>query len=99
MKKQPAESPEIRNTQEFILDSFKQYYSSEKVPPPAGLENREFGAILMGRSMWRHLGFAGPEAMQGFLTKNIPLHVYHSAAYYEDPNAPTMEKKRWLDSA
>ena len=34
--------------------------------------------------------------MRDFLKKNVPSHVYHSAAYYEIPGAPTMAKKNWL---
>ncbi len=86
----------MKRSQEFVFECFRDYYSKVKVPEPDMLQNREFGMILPGRSMWRHLGFDSQDSYRAFLQKNVPLHAYHSSAYYETPNAPTMDKKVWL---
>ena len=44
----------------------------------------------------RHLGFSREEDLRSFLTNRVPAHAYYSSAYYETPNAPTMEEKGWL---
>src|SRR5438552_17737880 len=44
----------------------------------------------------RHLGFSREEDLRSFLTTRVPAHAYYSSAYYETPNAPTMEEKGWL---
>ena len=44
----------------------------------------------------RHLGFAKEEELKAFLSSRVPTHAYYSSAYYDNPNAPTMEEKGWL---
>jgi len=46
--------------------------------------------------MMRHQGFGIAKDLRDFLVQRVPMHVYHSSAYYEDPGAPTMEEKGWL---
>lgn len=79
----------------FVVRSFGQYYKEAVVPPPPDLPRREFGMIRATRGMWRHLAYRDEDAMRQALARYSPLHVYHSSAYYENPSAPTMEKKVW----
>src|SRR5439155_8346478 len=44
----------------------------------------------------RHLGFSKEEELKDFLVSRVPTHAYYSSAYYDHPNAPTMEEKGWL---
>ena len=44
----------------------------------------------------RHLGFSKEEELKAFLSSRVPTHAYYSSAYYDNPNAPTMEEKGWL---
>ena len=44
--------------------------------------------------MVRHKSFTSPTALRGFMRERIPSDVYHSCAYYENPDAE-MEKKGW----
>lgn len=49
-----------------------------------------------GGFMQRHLGFQSMDKLRQFLVQKVPAHVYHSSAYYEKPDAPTMSEKNWL---
>jgi DNA primase small subunit len=44
--------------------------------------------------MVRHKGFATPVVLRSFIRERIPSDVYHSCAYYENPEAD-MDKKGW----
>ncbi len=79
----------------FVKQMFSKYYSETRVPAPSRIEQREFGVITERAGMWRHLGFPTEPEMLSFLRKQVPLHAYHSSAYYEKPNARTMDEKSW----
>jgi DNA primase small subunit len=59
------------------------------------IEKREFGFILFKEGMLRHKKFKGTNELEAFLRNFAPSDVYHSCAYYEDPEAE-MEKKGWF---
>ncbi len=46
--------------------------------------------------MQRHLGFSSEADLYRFVRSRLPSHLYHSAAYYETPAAPTMAEKGWM---
>jgi DNA primase small subunit len=93
MAKPGREEQEIRGS--FIRRAFSRYYEKEDVHPPSKIENREFGVITERGGMWRHLGFRDAGDLRGFIGKQLPLHAYHSSAYYETPSARTMGEKVW----
>ncbi len=83
-------------TTQFVQRCFREYYTKAEIPMVHDLDRREFGAIIPGRTMRRHMGFNDMPALKRYLTDSCPAHVYHSTAYYEMPGAATMDKKTWL---
>jgi len=94
-------SPELQKAIERTVDwvklRFRRHYESRPILAPDRLARREFGFMFWGPGlMQRHLSFSAVADLRGFLAKRVPAHVYNSSAYYERPDAPTMEEKGWL---
>jgi DNA primase small subunit len=87
-------------TRQFLRDRFREYYSERRVSPPPGLVSREWGFIFYddapGVAMRRHKAFNSEGELKDYLASMPPAHAYHSAAYYQYPQAPTMLEKKWL---
>ncbi|MCI4373756.1 MAG: DNA primase catalytic subunit PriS, partial [Thermoplasmata archaeon] len=66
---------------------FARYYQSTDVPPPVRLARREFAAFpfLVETSMRRHETLPTPAELAAYLAREVPRHVYYSAAYYRRP--------------
>ncbi|MFB3889259.1 MAG: DNA primase small subunit domain-containing protein [Candidatus Bathyarchaeia archaeon] len=85
------------SSREFVYEKFSAFYNkpSTNIPPPTLFAQREFAFLLFKeRVMLRHKGFANPKTLAAFMRERIPSDVYHSCAYYENPEAE-MEKKGW----
>ncbi|MEW5759927.1 MAG: DNA primase catalytic subunit PriS [Candidatus Thermoplasmatota archaeon] len=83
-------------SERYILKKFSEYYSKEKYPLPDRYGKREWGFMFFNREfMVRHIGFRKESEVRNYLIKNVPAHVYHSAAYYEKPQEE-MKDKLWL---
>jgi DNA primase small subunit len=85
-------------SQDFVYEKFSDFYnsSSTEIPPPALIGQREFAFLLFKeRIMVRHKGFANINDLKLLLGKTVPSDVYHSCAYYENPESE-MDKKGWL---
>ena len=81
----------------FIKKRFSDYYKDVDLYLPDRFGRREWGFMYFeGGFMQRHLGFQSMEKLKQFLVQKVPAHVYHSSAYYEKPDAPTMSEKNWL---
>lgn len=80
-----------------ILKRFSEYYSTVQFSIPE-IEKREFGIGTEKKIDSRHLAFANEQEIRLSLTRNTPLYVSHSIAYYQLPSAVPMEKKGWLGS-
>ncbi len=83
---------------EFIRGKFSEYYKqySSSILPPASIERREFGFLLLKeRIMLRHKGFINVDALRSSLKTIVPSDVYYSSAYYERPEEE-MKGKGWL---
>ena len=86
------------SSREFVYGKFSDFYSdpSTAIPSPALLDQRELGFLLFKeRIMLRHKGFSDISDLKLFLGEAVPSDVYHSCAYYENPEAE-MDKKGWL---
>jgi DNA primase small subunit len=84
-------------TTDFLRAHFRRYYETSKPTPPDRFGRREFGFMFWTPGIvQRHLGFQREEDLRAFLTTRVPAHAYYSSAYYEKPDAPTMEEKGWL---
>ncbi len=86
------------SSQNFIYQKFSEFYNSPltEIPSPSVLDQREIAFLLFKeRAMVRHKSFVGISGLAGFLKETVCSDVYHSCAYYENPEAP-MDKKGWL---
>jgi DNA primase small subunit len=85
-------------SRDFVYQKFCEYYrdSSTVIPPPVLLGQREFAYLLFKeRFMVRHKRFDGINNLKSMLSETVPSDVYHSCAYYENPDFD-MDKKGWL---
>jgi DNA primase small subunit len=85
------------SSRDWVYEQFSAFYKDAdyKFPPPASFSQREYAFLLFKeRAMVRHKGFASPTALRSTLRERIPSDVYHSCAYYENPEAE-MDKKGW----
>jgi DNA primase small subunit len=86
-------------TKNFLRSRFREYYllNSPEVPP--GSVSREWGFILFDDMpeivMRRHKSFTRQSELLDYIRAVVPAHVFHSAAYYQRPDAPTMKEKLW----
>jgi len=84
-------------TTHWIQAMFRRYYEKVELKLPPRFARREYGFMFYDSDMvQRHLGFARAEDLKEYLVTRTPAHAYHSAAYYQRPDAPTMEEKGWL---
>jgi DNA primase small subunit len=68
------------------------------IPAPVDFEHREFAYLMFKeRFMVRHKRFESIQVFQNVLARNVPSDVYHSCAYYEQPDLE-MDKKGWIGS-
>ena len=82
----------------YIFGKFKDFYcdSSTVIPAPSAISQREFAFLLLKeKAMVRHRSVAKISNLKSLFKENVPSDVYHSCAYYENPEAD-MDKKGWL---
>jgi len=88
---------EAKESLEFLKKQFHWYYKNNKIELPDRFGKREYAFILFGgRGMIRHIGFSKRKEIFDFLVDRVPCHVYYSSAYYQYPDAPTMQEKKWM---
>ncbi|MEE9150510.1 MAG: DNA primase catalytic subunit PriS [Thermoplasmata archaeon] len=87
----------MSDTISFIKKRFSDYYRDADLYLPDRFGRREWGFMFFeGGFMQRHLGFQSVDKVKQFLVQKVPAHVYHSSAYYQTPDAPSMREKGWL---
>lgn len=87
----------IQQSLEFLYNQFKEYYQKNHIILPDRFSRREFAFMFFGgKGMLRHLSFSKKQEFQTFLHKRNPSHCYYSTAYYQHPDAPTMNEKEWM---
>ena len=87
-------------SREFVHQKFAEYYQdpSMSVPAVSTPEQREFGYLMFKeRFMVRHRRFSSMTSLRATLADTVPSDVYHSCAYYENPDFD-MDKKGWIGS-
>ena len=83
-------------TWNFLVSKFREYYIESSLEAPPGFESREWGFLFFDDSgMRRHKSFFSRGELADYVRAMVPRHVYHSAAYYQRPGAPTMKEKIW----
>jgi DNA primase small subunit len=91
-------------TRLFLKKRFREYYSEHPVAATPGFTQREWGFLFYEDApdksrpmqMHRHKSFNSLVELNDYLKSMAPQHAYHSAAYYQYPQAPTMLEKKWL---
>ena len=82
---------------EFLKNIFKVYYEKNKIGLPDRFGRREYAFVFFGgKGMMRHIGFEKKLNFTNFLKEKSPCHAYYSSAYYQKPDAPTMQEKDWM---
>ncbi|MCW4008424.1 MAG: DNA primase small subunit PriS [Candidatus Bathyarchaeota archaeon] len=85
-------------SRDFVYKKFSEFYSNPSTVTPqlSMIGQRELGFLLFKeRVMVRHKSFESMSSLKRFLSETVPSDVYHSCAYYENPEAE-MSKKGWL---
>ena len=85
-------------SRDFVYQNFCEYYRnpSNVIPAPIFPEQREFGYLTFkDHFMIRHRRFSAANSLRLALNQVVPSDVYHSCAYYENPDFD-MDKKGWL---
>ncbi len=85
-------------SRDWVYEKFSSFYRNTQYsfPPPTSFSQREYAYLLFReRAMVRHKTFAAPTALVSALRDRIPSDVYHSCAYYENPDLE-MDKKGWI---
>lgn len=80
----------------YLKEKFAEYYKNPDIAVPPHPSKREYGFLFFdSRMMKRHMAFPTRDELIDFLGKNIPTHAYYSSAYYDTPDAPSMNQKGW----
>jgi DNA primase small subunit len=86
-------------TKQYLRKRFGDYYKTSKLMLPPDFTRREWGYIFFDELpevvMRRHKAFSSEGEVFEYLRGMAPAHVYHSAAYYQNPGAGTMKEKGW----
>lgn len=84
-------------TKDFLISRFREYYISNSLEVPPSLDSREWGFIFFDeeKGMHRHKSYLKRNELLDYVRSIVPAHIYHSAAYYQKPSAPTMKEKIW----
>ncbi|MDR0797219.1 MAG: hypothetical protein LBE70_00650 [Nitrososphaerota archaeon] len=88
------------SSRDFVCSKFQEFYNdpSTVIPTPTSFEQREFAYLLFKeRFMVRHKRLENIQDFQKILARTVPSDVYHSCAYYENPDLE-MDKKCWIGS-
>jgi len=87
----------IQPSLNFLWSEFQSYYSNASFDLPDRFGRREFAFVLFGRKgMIRHTAYDKKNVFMKDLAEKAPQHVYYSSAYYQIPDAPTMQEKNWM---
>jgi DNA primase small subunit len=80
----------------LLVSKFRGYYIESSLEAPPSIATREWGFLFFdGSGMRRHKSFFSRGELIDYVRAMVPRHVYHSAAYYQHPGAPTMKEKLW----
>ena len=85
-------------SRDFVCEKFREFYQNpiNEIPAPLSIDQREFAFLLFKeRAMIRHRSVAKISWLRSLFRESVPSDVYHSCAYYENPEAD-MGKKGWL---
>jgi len=82
---------------EFVKEEFRKYFLDNSIGLPDRFGRREYAFVIFGRKgMIRHIGFEKRNHFKNFIEEKTPSDIYYSSAYYQTPDAPTMQEKNWM---
>jgi DNA primase small subunit len=82
---------------DFLKDEFRKYFLNNTIELPDRFGRREYAFVIFGRKgMIRHIGFEKRNHFKDFVLEKTPSDMYYSSAYYQYPDAPTMQEKNWM---
>ena len=81
------------NSRQYLKKCFLKYYTDAELFYPEKFDKREWGFFINGNFV-RHKSFTHESEIKKFITKNVPLHIYYSSAYYRYPSLK-MKDKDW----
>jgi len=90
----------LEASREFVYQKFSEFYRDPEnaVPAPPLPHQREFGYLTFKEKfMVRHRRFEQIANFRAVLADTVPSDVYHSCAYYLNPDFD-MDKKGWIGS-
>ena len=82
-------------TETYLLDAFHEYYNNVNNVYTERIGQREIGFIPFKGTMTRHLSLKSSFELRQFLLNSTPRHLYHSLAFYTDPENRKMNLKDW----
>ena len=91
----------METSRDWVYQKFSEYYKDlvTKVPLPPNPEQREYGYLeFKRRFMVRHIPFRNITSFRDMLSETAPSDVYHSCAYYRNPEYDKMDNKGWIGS-
>lgn len=83
----------------FLKNKFSEYYNKLWIEKyiPEDITRREFGFSLFEENvMVRHISFHNEKEYFSYLKRKVPRNAYYSSAYYEFPDAKSMQEKIWI---
>ena len=87
----------VQKSLDFLKNRFQEYYKKNTFELPDRFGRREFAFVVFGgKGMMRHIAFDKKKNLMRFLGERVPQHTYYSSAYYQIPDAPTMQEKNWM---
>ncbi|MFN3804613.1 MAG: DNA primase catalytic subunit PriS [Pyrobaculum sp.] len=75
---------------------FRNFYRNYAKLEVEDIDRREFAIQPFKGGMARHKAFRTLEELRRFVVEKTPRHLYHSTAYYQNPEGGEMESKGWL---
>ncbi len=86
-------------TLSYLRGRFGDHYRRTTIDPPPAANRREWGYVVWtasgGETYVRHNSLLDLGAVEQFLPRERPRHVYFSAGRYDDPAATRMDAKGW----
>lgn len=86
-------------TLSYLRGRFGDHYRRTTIDPPPAANRREWGYVVWtasgGETYVRHNSLLDLGAIEQFLPRERPRHVYFSAGRYDDPGATRMDAKGW----
>ncbi len=88
------------SSKKILSKVIREYYSLRPLEEPLYLPSREIAIYSLEDEKYiRHMAFPSMAHLYKYiLYEKTPIHLYYSAAYYDNPLSQSMEQKGWQGS-